>query len=133
MMIVGLGTDIVQISRIQKMIADYGTRFTERCFTKAEIARAQNKNPTDHAFARLYAAKEAALKALGTGMREGLAWHDMEVTHNALGAPQMVFSGGASLILKEKNIKNSVLHLSMSDDGDYAIATLIIEMHSKHD
>lgn len=126
-MIVGLGTDIVQISRIAQMITQYGARFTERCFTTAEIAHATGKTPSDHAFARLYAAKEAALKALGTGMREGLAWHDFEVTHSDLGAPIMTLSGGASLILKEKNIENPILHLSMSDDGDYAIATFIIE------
>jgi holo-[acyl-carrier protein] synthase len=126
-MIIGLGTDIVQISRIKTMITQYGARFTERCFTQAEISRAQTKNPSEHAFARLYAAKEAALKALGTGMREGLSWHDMEVSHTDLGAPFMVFSGGASLILKEKTTETPVVHLSMSDDGDYAVATLIIE------
>lgn len=126
-MIIGLGTDIVQISRIKTMIDDYGARFTARCFTEAEISRAETKTPSENAFARLYAAKEAALKALGTGMRAGLSWHDMEVTHNDLGAPIMVFSGGASLILKEKTAETPVVHLSMSDDGDYAVATLIIE------
>ncbi|HEY1096826.1 MAG TPA: holo-ACP synthase [Alphaproteobacteria bacterium] len=127
MMIIGLGTDIVQISRIKAMLDKFEERFQERCFTPAEISRASAKSNPAAAFARLYAAKEAALKALGTGMRESLAWHDFEVSHTLLGAPIMHFTGGAALILKEKGVETPKLHLSLSDDGDYAVATLIIE------
>ena len=126
-MIFGLGTDIVQISRIQGMIEKFDDRFLERCFTAAEIARAKTKAQAINSYAKHYAAKEATLKALGTGMREGLSWQDIEVGHTALGAPTLSLTGGVALFLQEKGLKNVILHLSLSDDGDYAVATVIIE------
>ncbi len=126
-MIVGMGTDIVQISRIAALILKFETRFLHKCFTAAEIARAQTKNPSAAAFARLYAAKEAALKALGTGMRSGLSWHDIEIIHSALGQPNITINSGYQHLLNEKTVHEAICHLSMSDDGDYAVATVIIE------
>lgn len=127
-MIVGLGTDIVQISRIRQIVdGASGDKFLARCFTAVEIERSQSKHDPAAAFARLYAAKEAALKAIGTGMREGLAWHDFEVIHTDLGAPIICITGGAKLVLQEKSRYAVIPHLSLSDDGDYAVATVIIE------
>jgi holo-[acyl-carrier protein] synthase len=126
-MIAGLGTDLVRISRIRELMERFHERFVERCFTEREIARAGTKADPAAAFARLYAAKEAALKALGTGMREGLAWHNIEITHNALDAPLLSLTGGAAQLLQEKGLTGVKLHLSLSDDGDYAVATVLIE------
>ena len=125
-MIQGLGTDIVRISRIEALLVRFGDKFAQRCFTDTERKRANGKAHPAAAYARLYAAKEAALKALGTGMREGLSWHDMDVGHNELGAPCMSLTGGMQNILQEKGFKKVRTHLSMSDDGDYGIATFML-------
>lgn len=126
-MIIGLGTDIVQISRIAGLMEKFGDKFLQRCFTEAECTRADSKTNPAAAYARLYAAKEASLKALGTGMREGLAWHDMEVGHTDLGAPVLTIRNGCLGIIRQKTPSDFVAHLSLSDDGDYAVATVIIE------
>lgn len=126
-MIHGIGTDIVKIQRIRDAIEQYGDKFLQRCFTPTEIQRSQNKNDPAAAFARLYAAKEALLKALGTGMREGLSWHDLQISWTEYGAPQVVLGSGAEHYLDLKNIRT---HLSMSDDGEYAVAYAIIEKNN---
>lgn len=126
-MIIGLGTDIVQISRIAGLMEKFADKFLQRCFTEAECTRADSKHEPAAAYARLYAAKEATLKAVGTGMREGLAWHDMEVGHTELGGPVLTIRNGCLAVLRQKTPHDFVCHLSMSDDGDYAVATVIIE------
>lgn len=129
-MIHGIGTDIVKIQRIRDAIAQYGEKFLQRCFTAAEIERSQTKNDPAAAFARLYAAKEALLKALGTGMREGLSWHDLQVSWSKYGAPQVQLGAGVQHYL---DVKNIITHLSMSDDGEYATAYAIIEKHKNQE
>lgn len=123
-MIQGIGTDIVKIERIREAIAKYGDKFLQRCFTETEIARSETKNDPAAAYARLYAAKEALLKALGTGMREGLSWHDLQISWTEYGAPQVTLGAGAESYLSAKNVRT---HLSMSDDQEYAVAYAIIE------
>lgn len=123
-MIHGIGSDIVHIPRIRKAIEQYGDKFLNRCFTASEIARAQGKSDPSAAFARLYAAKEALLKALGSGMREGLSWHDLQISWTEMGAPQVTLGDGTQHYLQEKNVTT---HLSMSDDQEYAVAYAIIE------
>jgi holo-[acyl-carrier protein] synthase len=123
-MIIGIGTDIAQISRIRNSVESYGTEFIDRCFTKAEQRRAESRPNKIAAYARLFAGKEALLKALGTGMREGLAWHDWEILPNERGAPTVAISGGALKILGEGDLN---IRLSLSDDGDYAVAFAVIE------
>src|SRR5690606_8904462 len=92
-MILGIGTDIVRIRRIRSAMDEYGAKFLERCFTPAERERAETRPDKVAAYARLFAAKEALLKALGTGMREGLAWHDWQILPDAHGAPNVSVSG----------------------------------------
>ena len=123
-MIAGIGTDIVRIDRIKSAIEEYGENFLERCFTPRERERAEKRPDKVAAYARLFAAKEALLKALGTGMREGLAWHDWEILPDEQGAPTVSVSGGVA-----RALSNSLLNirLSMSDDTDYAVAFAVIE------
>ena len=123
-MILGIGTDIVKIDRVRGSIEKYGEQFLVRCFTPTERARADDKFDPAHAYARLYAAKEALLKALGTGMRDGISWQDIQISWDKYGAPTAVFGAGAKAYLKAENVN---IRLSMSDDGAYAVAFAIIE------
>lgn len=123
-MILGIGTDIVKITRVRGSIEKYGEQFLNRCFTPTERERANGKHDPAHAYARLYAAKEALLKALGTGMRDGISWHDIQVSWDKYGAPTAIFGPGAKSYLKAENVN---IRLSMSDDGEYAVAFAIIE------
>jgi holo-[acyl-carrier protein] synthase len=123
-MIIGIGTDIVHIKRIAVAIDKYGDQFLNRCFTEAERKRAEARAEPVKAYARLFAAKEALLKALGTGMREGLSWHDFQIASNSLGAPTVTLFGSAKANLSNGKVN---IHLSMSDDKDYAVATALIE------
>ena len=123
-MITGIGTDIVKISRIRDAIGQYGDQFLRRCFTDGERARAETKHDPAHAYARLFAAKESLLKALGTGMRQGLSWQDFKISWDDQGAPQVLLGPGAVARLPVQNVN---IRLSMSDDGDYAVAFAVIE------
>jgi holo-[acyl-carrier-protein] synthase len=124
-MIIGIGTDIVKIERIRQSIDKYGDSFLNRCFTETERARSQTKHDPVCAFARLFAAKEALLKAMGTGMIQGLSWHDLQISWDERGAPKVTLGKGVKTYLQEPEMLN--IHLSMSDDADYAIAYAIIE------
>lgn len=123
-MILGIGTDICQIERIRGSIEKYGAKFLDRCFTATEQERANGKHDPAKAYARLYAAKEALLKALGTGMRDGISWQDLQISWDDFGAPNAVFGPGATAYLKAEHVN---IRLSMSDDGSYAVAFAIIE------
>ncbi len=130
-MIYGLGTDIINIERIAKTLAKFGARFTERTFTEneqAEIAAETGEVGRSARAAKFFAAKEAAVKALGTGFRNGIGWRDVEVSHDELGKPLLKFSGAAAARLASAvQGKTAVLHLSLSDDYPVATAVVIIE------
>ncbi len=124
MAIIGIGTDLARIERFRKFL-EPGNRLLERLFSAAERGYAlEKKDPAPHLAAR-FAAKEAFLKALGTGLRDGLAWQQIIVTRDALGCPSLQLSGRAAEMLVARGV-NSV-HLSCSHDGDYAVATVILE------
>lgn len=125
MPVVGLGTDLARIDRFRKFIDDEKTALLGRLFTLGEREYAfAKKDPAPHLAAR-FAAKEACLKAFGTGWREGISWHDMEVVPDALGRPELWLSGRAAELAGEKRVE--VVHLSYSHEGDYAVATVILE------
>jgi holo-[acyl-carrier protein] synthase len=125
MPIVGLGTDLARIARFSQFVEAQKTALLERLFTLAERQYAFAKaDPALHLAAR-FAAKEACLKAFGTGWRDGLGWHDMEVVPDELGRPELVLSGRAAQIAGEKRVE--MVHLSYSHDGEYAVATVILE------
>lgn len=129
-MIIGIGADIVGIDRIRGVIDRYGTRFINKCFTDDEKNQAaKRKNPV-HFYAKRFAAKEAILKVLGTGMRAGLSWQDMSITNDDLGAPKVELSGGVLTAIKLKqgdNANKPIISVSLSDEDAYALAFIVIE------
>lgn len=130
-MIVGLGEDLVEISRIAALIETKGDAFLSKCFTSTEIAAAQNHKTNNriHAYyAKRFAAKEACLKALGTGMRAGIGWHDMQVGNDELGRPHLGVSGGVLERLNDiAHGAKTAIHITLSDEAGLAKATVILE------
>lgn len=130
-MILGMGTDIVQISRIQTLLEAQGERFLNRVFTPQEQALAVQKSADisrQRFYARRYAAKEACAKALGTGIGRYLSFQDMEILSSPAGAPILTLTGEGGTTLAEKaKGQETIIHLSLSDDADYAIAVVILE------
>lgn len=125
MPIVGLGTDLARVARFREFIEAEKTALLERLFTPGERQYAFAKaDPSPHLAAR-FAAKESCLKAFGTGWRDGIGWHDMEVVPDALGRPDLILSGRAAEIAGEKRVE--MVHLSYSHDGEYAVATVLLE------
>ncbi len=128
-MIIGLGSDLSDIRRIEKTLERHGERFTNRLFTEVERARSERKNDRAASYAKRFAAKEACAKALGTGMRRGVFWRDMGVVNLRSGQPTMALTGGALARLLEMTPPGHrpVIHLSLTDDHPYAQAFVIIE------
>ena len=119
-----LGTDIIEIERIKKAI-DRSERFRQRVYTEREIAYCESKRTGSYqSYAGIYAAKEAFLKALGTGLRYG-SWHDIEVCHDEFGAPSLSITGAFKKIMQERMYKESIV--SISHCRSYAMSTVIIK------
>jgi holo-[acyl-carrier protein] synthase len=127
--IVGIGSDLSDIRRIQASLDRFGQRFTHRIFTEIERARSERKPDAASSYAKRFAAKEACAKALGTGMRRGVFWRDMGVVNMRSGQPTMALTGGAATRLAEITPAGhtAVIHLSLTDDHPYAQAFVIIE------
>ena len=128
-MIVGIGSDLTDIRRIEKSLERFGERFTGRLFTETERSRSERKPDRASSYAKRFAAKEACAKALGTGMRRGVFWRDMGVVNMRSGQPTMALTGGAAARLAEVvgPGRRAVIHLSLTDDHPYAQAFVIIE------
>jgi holo-[acyl-carrier-protein] synthase len=118
-LIVGNGIDIIEIGRIAKAVQR--NRFTQRVFTPAEFSESENLS---HRLAGFFAAKEALLKAMGTGL-SGFSWREIEVRHNPQGAPYFEVSGKVAHFLKTNRV--SRIHLSISHCREYAVAHVILE------
>jgi holo-[acyl-carrier protein] synthase len=125
MMIYGIGIDIVQISRIETVIERWGYRFLKRVFTESEIAFCQAKARPAARFALRFAAKEAFAKALGSGFRDGLGFRQIEVQKNPNGRPLLGLYGKSKEVTQNRGITKT--HLSLSDDGLYAVAMVLLE------
>jgi holo-[acyl-carrier protein] synthase len=127
--IIGIGSDLSDIRRIEASLERFGERFTHRCFTEIERARSERKPDRAASYAKRFAAKEACAKALGTGMRRGVFWRDMGVVNMRSGQPTMALTGGAEQRLAEiiPAGMTPVIHLSLTDDHPYAQAFVIIE------
>ncbi len=124
MAIIGIGTDLAQCKRFRKFL-DRDNKVLERIFSESERNYALRKrDPAPHLAAR-FAAKEAFLKALGTGLRDGLAWRQVCVDLDPLGCPALELSGRAAELMAERGARRA--HLSYSHDGDYAVATVVLE------
>ena len=132
-MIVGLGHDITDIRRIEKSLARFGERFENRIFTEGERKKARGRKKAGvkvvaGTYAKRFAAKEACAKALGTGLRAGTFWRDMEVVNLPSGAPTMKLTGGALKKLEKLTPKNmkAIIHVTLADEYPYASAQVII-------
>lgn len=129
MSIIGIGSDIVKVSRIEKLVERYDQRFLRRVFSATEVAYASAKaRPAIHLAAR-FAAKEAFVKALGSGLREGLNWCDIEVINNDLGQPQFKLYNYAHEACCER--RNATTWLSLSHEQDFALAFVVLEERRK--
>lgn len=128
-MIVGIGSDLSDIRRIQASLDRFGDRFRRRVFTELERTRSDRKADAASSYAKRFAAKEACAKALGTGMRRGVFWRDMGVVNLRSGQPTMALTGGALKRLEEITPAGmkAHIHLSLTDDHPYAQAFVIIE------
>ena len=128
-MILGIGSDLCDIRRIERSIDRFGDRFTHRLFTPGERARSDRRAARAPSYARRFAAKEACSKALGTGMRAGVFWRDMEVVNLPGGRPTMRLTGGALARLQEMTPAGCevVVHVSLTDDPPLAQAFVVIE------
>ena len=121
--VIGLGTDIIECARIGEMIHKHGELFLNRVFTQQEIAYCSSRKTSNHHYAGRWAAKEAALKALGTGWAKGIQWTDIAVSHQLGGKPIITIDGVAAEIAKEQGIAE--IMLSISHCRHYAVAYCI--------
>ena len=124
-MIFGIGTDIVRVERVQADLERFGERFAERILTAAEMQEFRGNASKANFLARRFAAKEAAVKAMGTGFSNGIQLHDIEVKHDPQGKPLLNFHGRAQQFLHEKRI--TVAHISLADEQDNAVAFVTLE------
>jgi len=124
-MIVGTGIDIVNISRIERLMTRWGNLFLTRVFTQHEIDWCQQRPRPPECFATRFAAKEAFLKAIGRGLRNGIQWTDIEVENDPLGKPSLSFHRKAREILKTLRIQKALL--TLSHDQPYAVAHVLLE------
>jgi holo-[acyl-carrier protein] synthase len=128
-MILGIGTDLANIERIQNTLDRFGDRFRNRVFTEIEQRKAERRRDTAGTYAKRWAAKEACSKALGTGLRMGIAWKDMAVTNLHTGQPVMHVTGWAAdrLAAITPEGYEAILHVTLTDDHPWAQAFVVIE------
>jgi holo-[acyl-carrier protein] synthase len=127
-MILGIGNDMVDCRRIEKTMARFGSRFIHRVFTHQEQKRINQRVNQAAGYAKMFAMKEAVLKALGTGLTRGIVWHDIEIYREFNAAPCVELAGVALDILKEQTPKDHTahIHISVSDEWPYAQAFAIV-------
>lgn len=125
MAIVGLGTDIAEIERVEKALARTGEAFARRILTEDELEKFHLLKQQGRFLAKRFAAKEAASKALGTGIALGVTFHDFSISNDDYGAPILTLSNKALEIAQSKRVRH--IHLSISDERHYAMATVILE------
>jgi len=127
-MIIGIGTDLCDIRRIERTLQRFGERFARRIYTDIERTRAERRISPAASYAQNYAAKEACSKALGTGFRQGVFWRDMGVENLRSGKPYLVLTGGAKAMLDQLTPENTraQVDLSLSDEYPMAHAMVII-------
>ena len=124
-MIVGLGTDIVEIARVEESLQRLGDAFARRILTAVEFEAFLSSKRQSEFLAKRFAIKEAAAKALGTGIGRGVSWQHMTLEHDERGAPLLRFLDGALAQLQVLQGRN--IHVSVSDEKHYAVATVILE------
>jgi len=127
-MIIGLGSDLIDITRVERTLERFGERFTQRCFTEVERTKSDRRANRADSYAKRYAAKEACSKALGTGFRKGVFWRDMGVVNLPAGKPTMKLTNGAAARLAEITPPGMkpLIELSLTDERPLAQAIVII-------
>jgi len=128
-MILGIGTDLANIERIEATLQRFGDRFRNRVFTEIEQRKAERRRDTAGTYAKRWAAKEACSKALGTGLRMGISWKDMAVSNLRSGQPRLHLTGWAQARLVEMTPEGmeAHIHLTLTDDHPWAQAFVVIE------
>ncbi|RJK98735.1 holo-ACP synthase [Paracoccus aestuarii] len=128
-MILGIGTDLANIDRIQGTLDRFGDRFRNRVFTDVELAKAARRKDEAGTLAKRWAAKEACSKALGTGLAMGISWRDMAVTNLGSGQPVMALTGWAAdrLAAMTPPGHHAIVHVTLTDDHPWAQAFVVIE------
>ena len=124
-MIVGSGVDMIEIARIAEVLARYGDRFCQRIYLPGEILYCRGKRNSVESFAARFAAKEAAAKALGTGIQAGVGWRDIEVVRAPSGRPSLLFHGRAAAVARKLGVRNSAISLTHS--RTQALAQVLLE------
>ena len=132
-MILGIGSDLVDIRRIAQMLDRYGERFLARIFTAEEQRRSERRADRAASYAKRFAAKEACSKALGTGFRSGVYWHDLGVVNLASGQPSMQLTGGALARLDRMTPAGMIarIHVTLTDEAPLASAFVMISAEPK--
>lgn len=128
-MIIGIGSDLIDIRRVEKTLGRHGERFIRRVYTDIEQAKSEGRAARAASYAKRFAAKEACAKALGTGMAQGVFWRDMGVVNLPGGKPTMALTGGAAARLESLMPAGhkAAIHLTITDDYPFAQAFVIIE------
>ena len=128
-MILGIGSDLTDIRRIQASLDRFGDRFVQRLFTEVERARSERKVERAASYAKRFAAKEACAKALGTGLNHGVFWRDMGVVNRRSGQPTLALTNGAAARLAAMTPSGHAaeIHLTLTDEHPYAQAFVVIE------
>lgn len=122
-MIIGIGTDLAQVSRLQQSLDRFGEKFAARILAPVEMPEFASKRQPARMLAKRFAVKEAAAKALGTGIGE-VSWHDIYIEHDRLGAPLLRLQGRARQLAQSKGIAHQ--HVSISDEHDFALAFVVL-------
>jgi len=124
-MVIGIGSDLAEVARIRASRERFGDRFLHRVFTDGELAYALSKANRDERLAARFAAKEAGMKALGTGLSRGITWQDIEVGREPSGKPTLLLAGAALRIAAAKGIR--AIHLTMTHTAEIAMAVVVME------
>lgn len=124
-MIIGIGMDLVEVRRVERLLERHPERASRRLFTASEIDYCDRKHLPAESFAARFAAKEALFKALGTGLSGGLAWHEVEIVSDAAGAPRIVLHGRAAIVANERRVNR--IHLALTHTTGVAGASVILE------
>ena len=125
-MIIGIGSDLIDIRRIERTLERFGERFTARCFTDIERSKSDGRYLRAASYAKRYAAKEACSKALGTGFRRGVFWRDMGVVNMPGGKPTMALTGGARRRLDELTPAGATIQIDVSITDEQEMAQVIV-------
>ena len=124
---IGLGSDLIDIRRIEKTLSRFGKKFKKRVFTDKEINKCDKRKESAACYAKRFAAKEAAAKALGTGFRKGVYWRDLEVSNLVSGKPTIIFHGNSEIHLQKiSKGDKTVVNLTITDEYPYAQAIVTI-------